>query len=446
MAELRLPTAWMPWPRRLRPGRARRWTALALLLVALAGVAWTLVVWRADAADRHNDFARAVWWRPDVALYRRHWGEALLLVSPERAEMQLLAAVRLDPYDPLAIADLTSAELALGNWPRAVAANQPARRTRPPDFYTYWRLANLFLSHGDMGGYWQQTRLAAALAPAADFASIVSRSLTASDADFTALRRALPDGSIAAASAYLAAAAQAGNLEAVNEAVAWLQALPAPATPGLAAQRRQAMRELVLTAWRRWPQDAAHLDQAAVALDAIPAPAKGAAAPFILNPAFTPAAFVAARQAAPDPGSDISALVDWQLASTSGIQLHSVETGDAAHPTAADIGLDSFQPDDAAIAQQWFLAPGGASLTLSVTGRQLQNQPQQGMQLRVSDFDNHVIATLPLALTTVWQDFSRRVALPGSGVQAWRLQLHYQRPRGQMPMNNHVLLTAVGLQ
>src|SRR5690348_2525466 len=100
MVEIPFPTAWMPWPQRLYPGRGRRWTALALLLLALAGAAWTVVVWRADAADRHGNYARAVRWRSNVALYRRHWGEALLLSSPRRAETQLLAAVRLDPYDP----------------------------------------------------------------------------------------------------------------------------------------------------------------------------------------------------------------------------------------------------------------------------------------------------------------------------------------------------------
>ncbi|HVB40311.1 MAG TPA: hypothetical protein VNE83_05390 [Terriglobales bacterium] len=458
MTELPFPTGWIPWPRRLYPGRARRIAALGVGVLALAGVLWTLVVWRADAGDRHRNYAAAVFWRPDVAVYRRHWGEALLLTAPARAETQLLAALRLDPYDPLTIADLTTAELALGNWPQAVVVNQ-ARRGLNPDFTVYWRLANLWLAHRDVAGYWQQFRLAAALALPRDFAPLVSRSLTATNNDFASLRRALPQDSVPAASAYLAAAAAAGNLEAVNNGAAWLAALPLPATSATtataatstaAAARRQAMTDLLLTAWRRWPGDVPRLGAWAAAMGVLPLPAKTPAPPYIRDADFNPADYAAARRLAPNPASELSAVLGWQTSSANAGEFEEVLTGDAAHPSAAEVTLDGSQPDRVTLAQQWLLVNGGAKLAVSVSGRLLDAQSpsisEPGLSLQLIDQQQRTVAELPLSLELRWRRFPAVWPIPGSGVQALHLELAYHRPNGHVPMHNRALITALSIQ
>lgn len=421
-----------------------RWPRLLgalVLAAALWGIAATCVVWRADAAARRGDYAAAVGWRPAMPLYHRLWAEALLLRSPAQAERQLRIALRLDPDDPIAVADLSTVELSLGGWSRALTLARRAQ-SESPDFANAWNLVNLDLVHGDLAGYWQGVKRAAALAAPADFPSIVARSLAASHRDFATLRRSLPADSVAAASAYLdaaVAAAQDSRAPAPMDAAAWLFSLPAPSDPDVAAARLRATQDLLAAAWSLWPDDVESLWRQAGARGLLPLPAKGPRPPFILHPDFSPAAGV------PDA---LAPILAWQWLPPQGVRMYEVATGDAAAPTALELVLDGSQPADADIARQEFLAPAGAALHLQVRARLASPIAAggAGLALLVRDAQGRELLRLPLALGPQWQLAQATLTLPRSPLAAYTLALVWRRPAGVMPLQARVLLAGAQIQ
>ncbi len=251
---------WEPLPLRARPSVPQRLVAALLLVLAGWGAVVTWIAWRADAADLREDYSRAVWWRPGVPMYHRQLGELSLMESPRVAEEQLLEALRLDPYNDLAMADITTVELALGNWPRAVAISSRQVKMEP-GFGDYWRLANLYLSHGDKDGFLREMTIAGRYAQPGYFLSIATRALTATNNDFARLRTALPNDSSAAASAYLTVALKFDDRAAAMEGLNWLSASRAAVDVGAADARRQALLDLLVHAWREWPNDVPRIEK-----------------------------------------------------------------------------------------------------------------------------------------------------------------------------------------
>ena len=436
---------WLPLPGPARPGLLTRMCALAGFMLALVGMAATLVIWRADAAAQRGDFARAVRWRPQVGLYHRELGEVTLLTSPRDAEKQLLDAQRLDPYDPLTMADLTTTELATGEWANAVSLTQKQQQ-REPMFDDYWRLANLFLAHRNLPGFWQEFALAAANAQAMDFGSITSRALTASGNDFTTLRRELPPRSLPAASAFLAAAVAQSNHDAAMQGAAWLQSLGRPANAEEEGERRGAVVALLEAAWRQWPQDASGIWSAAVQNGVLPPPAKTAAPPYLADGGLDPAVYQRDRALAPDPGTELASLIGWSWTSPNGVRFYEVLTGDASHPTAGELLFDGNEGDDLDLTQQWVLLPPLTALRLSAWARDLDGS-SAGLSLQVSDRSGHVLTGLPLSTEDAWKASQILWTNPAAAaVQSFRLALHYHRPVGALPLQHHILVTQVELR
>ncbi|HUX68194.1 MAG TPA: hypothetical protein VMV31_11965 [Terriglobales bacterium] len=436
-------TLWEPLPPPPRPRRLQRLLGLWGVALALAALATTLVIWRADAAAALGQFALATRWRPGVAQYHRQWGEALLLRSPRQAEAQLLLAAKLDPDDPQTLADLTTVELALGNWPQALAVTR-GERGRAPSFADEWRLANLFLARGDLGGFWQQAALACRRADPSYFPSIASRALSASHGDFARLRAIFPPDSAAAASAFLQAAVQAGQLPQAQAGARWLLALPPPADRPTQAARQAALTALLLAAWQRWPDQATWVWTELGRAQLLLLPPKAPRAPFLRDGSFAIAPAPDLARLAPDRGDPLRAVLAWRWPSPPDVRFDPVATGDPAHPTAAELQFDGRQGDDVALLQQWFLAPGGAPLQLAAWSRSLAGAAA-GLSLRLRDLQGHLLGELPLPLAPGWQSAQARFALPAAGVQTYQLSLHYHRPLGQLPLRRPVLVTGVRL-
>jgi hypothetical protein len=429
--------------RAARPSWRQRACAAGLLLLAVAGAAATVVVWRADAADLRGDFARALWWRPRVPMYQRQVAETLLFNDPAAAEAHLLRALRDDPYDNSAAADLDTVELELGRWPRALALTQAETGRQALNFAARWRLANLYLSHADLTGFWQQAALASRFAPAGVFPSLVNRALTASGNDFTALRRALPPASVPAAAAFAQAAAERGDSAACRQAAAWLLGLE-PDTAEADAERRRALLALLTNAWRQRPSDAGPLSVRLHAAGLLP-DARPADTPALLDGDFDPRREAAARLSSPDPAAELSAVVGWRWFSLPGLDAQQVETGDATHPTAAYFAFDGSQADQGLAAEQWLLARGGDRLAVTAWVRRLDPADSGGLGLRLARLDGAPVAGLPLLPGDGWQAVTAAWRVPGQGMQTLRLQIVYQRPLGQMPLHNRILLTGLRL-
>ncbi|HVA64263.1 MAG TPA: hypothetical protein VNF74_11105 [Terriglobales bacterium] len=473
-------TLWEPLPAPAPPRRLERLLGLWLLALALLALAATLVIGRADSAANAGQFAAAIRWRPGVAAYHRQWGEALLLRSPPQAEAQLLQAAKLDPDDPQTFADLTTAELALGRWPQAIALTQ-TEQGRAPSFADAWRLANLFLARGDLAGFWQQAGVAARRADPSYFPSIASRALSASHGDFPRLRRMLPPDSVAAASAYLQAAVQAGQLPPAQAGARWLLALPPPSDAPTRAARQAALAGLLLAAWQRWPSQALGVWNDLGQAHLLPLPAKAAHAPYLRDGSFSLGARAQLAPLAPDPADPLRAVLGWRWPSPPDVGFDPVATGDATHATAAELQFDGREGDDVDLTQQWILAEAGTPLHVAAWSRAL-GQPQQGLSLRLSDLQGHLVGELPLPLASQWQaaqaTFSWRQLgdalsasgrpLPGieartpsdhrerprqkvashlaaPGVQTYQLSLHYHRPLGQLPLNGALLVSGLRL-
>ena len=436
-------TTWLPLPEP-RP-RRRRWLLAPVLALALAGILSTVVIWRADSASRRGDYARAVWWRPDVAIYRRLLGESLLINSPALAEKQLLESVRLNPYDPQTTADLTTVELALGNWNAATTVTRNQQH-REPGFDDDWRMANLLLTHGDLPGFWVQVQRACPLAEPEYFTSIVSRSLTASKNDFNRLRQVLPPQSVAAASAYLSAAVQAGDYQASHAGAQWLLGLPAASDPASGPAREQALFQFLTTAWQRWPGESSTVWTELNRAGLIQTPPKTPGSPFLRDADFSPRNYIALRQIVSDPAQPLSAILGWQWSSLPGIQFHEVDTGEGHYPTAAEFIFDGSEAQDAALPDQWLLADGGSLIHVSLAGRMLNPVNAQGLSLQLLDMNQHLLAEIPVTLTQSWSTTQGTFTVPGSGVGAYVLAFHYHRPNGQLPLNNSLLVSALRLQ
>ncbi|HEY8055392.1 MAG TPA: hypothetical protein VIE13_05725 [Terriglobales bacterium] len=421
------------------PSRRQRWCAAGLLLLTAVAAVATVVVWRADAADQRGNFAAALWWRPSVALYQRHMAESLLFTNPESAQAHLLSALRSNPYDTAAMADLNTVDLALGRWPRALALTQAETDQQGLSFPARWRLANLYLAHADLPGFWQQMTIAARTAPAAAFLPMVSRALTASGFDFDALRRSLPPDSVAAAAAFAAAAVERGHPTACQTAAAWLLDLH-PDQQDEQNLRAQALLNLLSSTWQRWPAGVPPLASRLVAAGIMPA-ARPAHGPGLLDPDFDPRLQPAERRLSPDVAAGLSAIVGWRWPNFPGLDAHPVATGDPAHPTAAYFGFDGSEPDQGLAAEQWLLMQGGGDLSLSAWTRDLDAVPAAGLRLRLSRPDGSPIADTPLLPGERWQPVSAQWHLPGEGIEALRLQIIYQRPLGQTPLHNRILVT-----
>lgn len=429
--------------RAARPSWRQRWCAAGLLLLAAIGAAATVVVWRADAADQRGDFARALWWRPGVPMVQRQVAETLLFTDPAGAEAHLLRALRDNPYDASAEADLNTVELALGRWPRALAVTQAETGQQRLSFSARWRLANLYLSHADLAGFWQETALAARAAPAGAFPSLASRGLTASGYDFAALRRALPPDSVPAAAAFAQAALARGDAAACRQATAWLLGLD-PEAGEAADERRRALLALLAGAWRQRPADAGPLSARLHAAGLLPE-ARRAEAPALLDGNFDPRRETAARRWSPDPAAELSAVVGWRWPFLPGLDAQAVETGDAAHPTAAFLAFDGSEADQGLAAEQWLLARGGDRLAVTAWVRRLDAADSGGLSLRLTRFDGTPVASLPLLPGDAWQTVAAQWVAPGQGVETLRLQIVYQRLLGHMPLHNHILVTGLRL-
>jgi hypothetical protein len=428
-------------------GWTRRVIAVGAMALAAMGAAATGVMWRADAAAQAGEYAIAARWRPGVALYRREWGESLLLRAPQRALEQLRIAARLDPRDPLTQADLTTAELATGAAAAAAAAAEA--QARGPGFGAAWRLANLDLARGDRAGFWRQTRRAAGRAQPGDFAPLESRALTATDYDFAALRRALPAHSAPAASTLLQQALADHNAAAARSAAAWLLGLrPAAAER---EQRRLALLAWVAAAWRQWPAQAAGVEHAVAAAGLLPLGAKRARAPYLSDGNFNPLREAAITRVAPDANSGLRAIVGWRWPGAAGVRFYQVLTADPAHPSAAEFGFDGDEPDDVPLAQQWLLARPGATLTLRAWTRALGGASGGGLSVRLTTLQGAVLGEIPLPLGASWRLTQGTLRTPAAstsaaGAEAYALELHYRRPNGELPLHLDALVSGVELR
>ncbi len=427
------------------PPAWRRWLRLAPALVAVLGMAGTGVEWRAEAAARGGEFARAAAWRPDVAAYHRQWAETLLLRSPRQAEQQLLVARRLDPDDPLTTPDLTMAELSLGQWRQAVATVADTR-DRSRQFSHWWLLANLYLAHQDVDAFFRNARLAASAAPEPALAPVISRALTASGGNFGRVRQMLPASSSAAAGDLLLAAVAAGNATAARGAAQWMASLPAPPQAAGVALRQRAANNYLVASWRRWPQQAANAWSQLAGAGLLPAPAKAAGAPYLRDGSFEPALTARIAGRAPVADSDLRAVLGWRWSNAPGTRWNAVEAGGAGHATAAEVALDGSQPEGCDLLRQWLLASGGARIEVRALLRNLTARPEQGLSLRLERLDGTVVGEAPLRLAATWQTSAAPLAVPGAGVEAFQLVLHYQRPLGELPMQTRFLITGVELQ
>jgi len=437
------PTASQPSPASpaLQP---QRLAATVVLLAALLGLAANFIVWRADAADRRGAYATAVGWRPSVPIYHRHWGEALLLRSPRQAEAQLLIAQKLDPLDPLTVADLTTVELALGNWPRALALNQ--NRPGLPSFPDYWRLANLYLSRGDLPGFWRQLQVAARLAPQQDFPGIFGRALTATRWDFSQLESALPHDSNNAAISCLRAAVEHSDVRAAAAAADWLTRLPPD--PAFAAERQNVLADWLAAVWHQWPEQAISAPALRAEAELMPGLRKSTAPPFLADADFDPAVTSRLPRPASDPVSPLRAVLAWGWPAVPGLRAGAVETGDATHPTAAELRLDGTQPDDADLAQQVLIVPAGAALRLHAWSRSLADVPARDLSLALRNADGTPVASLPLAANPSWQSAQTSLTLPAAPdrLRTLRLVIHLHRPLGERAFQGAILVTGVGVQ
>ncbi|HWG38793.1 MAG TPA: hypothetical protein VN690_13865 [Terriglobales bacterium] len=422
---------------------AQRMAAAALLACALLGLAANAIVWRADRADRRGDFATAVRWRPSVPIYHRHWGEALLLRSPSEAETQLLLAAKLDPLDPLTVADLTAVELALGNTPRALAVNQ--NRPGLPSFSDHWRLANLFLARGDQPGFWREVQVAARLAPQQDFPAIVGRALTATHWDFPQLAAALPRDSNNAAISYLRAAVEHGDARAAASGADWLTRLPPD--PAFAADRQAALADWLAAVWHQWPEQAGTAPALRTEAELMPGLQKSAAPPFLADANFDPAYASRLPLPAADPTSSLREVLAWRWPFAAGLRASTVHTGDLSHPTAAEFRLDGTQPDNADLAQQALIVPAGTSLRLQAWARSLAGVPARGFSLDLRAADGTPIASLPLAAGPAWQSAQVSFTLPAApaGLRSLRLVVHLHRPLGERAFQGAILVTGMNV-
>ncbi|HET9784965.1 MAG TPA: hypothetical protein VFP94_08425, partial [Terriglobales bacterium] len=406
------------------PSWRQRWCAAGLLLLTMTGAAATVVVWRADAAAQRGDFARALWWRPGVPMYQRQLAESLLFTDPVAAETHLLRALRSNPYDAAALADLNTVELALGRWPRALAITAAETSQQQLSFAARWRLANLYLAHADLPGFWQQMTLAARTAPPAAFLPMSSRALTASDYDFAALRRSLPAASIAAAAAFAEAAVERGHQDACRDAAEWLLSLHPALDTEDAATRRRALLQLLTADWQHWPAAVGKMEAQLAAAAVLPA-ARPSPPPGLLDGDFDPRYESALRRLSPNAGAELSAILGWRWPDFPGLDAHQVTTGDSSHPTAAYLSFDGSEHDQGLAAEQWLLARGGADLSASLWTRRLDDAASGGLNLRLTRLDGAVIAETPLFPGDAWQQATAQWKLPGQDIETLRLQIVY---------------------
>lgn len=434
---------WEPLPPRARPGVGQRIVAGLLLGVAVCGAGVTWIAWRADAADARGDYARAVWWRPGVPMYHRQLGELNLMVSPRAAEEQLLEALRLDPYNDLATADITTVELALGNWPRAVAIT--SRQTRlEPGFDDHWRLANLYLSHGDKDGFWQETTIAARYAKPENFRSIAVRALASTNRDFARLRTALPPESAAAASAYLSTALQFDDRAAALDGLGWVAALPVSGNVAGASARRQAMLDLYVHAWRTWPDDVERVGQqlqAAGILDTV----KNGRAPYLLDGSFSPGQDQLLARNGANMTEDLRPVLGWQWSSQPGVRYYAVYTGNTQHPTAAEFIFDGTESEDIDLTRQWILSAGGVKHA-SAWVRRLDDSPSNGLSLRIATLDGRQAGAIELKASGDWMHAVGDLELPASATRAWQVSLHYHRLAGEVPLRGSIAVSGVSIE
>jgi len=432
----------MPLP--ARPGVVQRIVAGLLLVLAGCGAILTWVAWRADAADLRADYARAVWWRPGVPMYHRQLGELNLMESPKLAEKELLEALRLDPYNDLAMADITTVELALGNWPRAVAFSSQQVGVEP-GFGDHWRLANLYLSHGDQDGFWRETSIAARYADSEYFPSMVVRALTSTNHDFARLRSALPAGSAAAASAYLGAALKFNNHDAALYGLSWVAGLPVPNNDPTADARRKALLDLYVHAWRAWPQDVPRIGQQLQAAGLLGEVAKTGTAPYLLDGNFSPEEQERLATIAGDPAEELRAVLGWQWNSPPGVRFYAVHTNNAQHPSAAEFIFDGTEADDTDLTRQWILSAGGTKHANAWVQR-LDESQSNGLSLRIASLQGALAGEIELKASGNWTRASGALQLPASSQSAWQVSLHYHRIPGEVPLRGSIVVSGVSIE
>jgi len=453
----------------LNQPRIRRAVGILLIAFALALAGASFVSWQADSAAEAGDWARAIAWRPDVALYHLRLGELNIATNPPLADRELTRSLQLDPYNPVTAADLATVEISLRRHPQASRLTQ--RMASTTSFDERWREANLRLMRHDLAGFWTETQLACAVADRDDvFASVVSRALTVSNYDFTRLYAVLPHGNDHAAEAFLDAAVEYRQLKSGGEnpvpaeilGFRWLQHLPPAADAYAQREREEAaekyLRDLLLHSPEAVPE-VWRAGRAAGLFHGAPLARSGELVTAGSFPHPVP------TEAFPPPvAGSRTRIFGWLRDDSGRVLVDTVVTGDSAYPTALALTFDGDENDQVKLAHQWFVARPGTSVVLSAVARSLRPQPSGGVLLILRDRYGSERGRLALAAPADWQrsqtslvlpplpvtpprqpDGSRPDRLTPAPLEAYELCLEYQRPLGALPLHNEVAVTRVSL-
>lgn len=448
---------------------ARRPAGILLIVFALALAGTAFVSWQADSAAEAGNWPRAIAWRPGVALYHLRLGEQNIAYDSPLAGREFVRSLQLDPYNPVAAADLATVEISLRRHPQASRLTQ--RMASTTSFDERWREANLRLMKHDLPGFWAEMQRACAIADRDDvFASVVSRALTVSDYDFSRLYATLPRGNDHAAEAFLDAAVEYRQLKSGQEkpvapeilGFRWLRHLPATADAYVRREREAAaekyLRDLLLHSPEAVP-DVWRAGRAAGLFHGVPLPENGE---LITDGSFPHP--IPTEEFPPPQAGGLTRIFAWLRDDSGRVLVNTVTTGDPHYPTAVALTFDGDENDQVKLAHRWFVARPGTTLTLSAIARSLRAQPSGGVLLILRDRYGSERGRLALAAPAAWQRSQTSLVLPSlpsvpprrpdgsqpgrltpAPLEAYRLSLEYQRPLGALPLNNVVAVTSVSL-
>ncbi len=424
-----------PAQRELSPA-ARLFFGVLLCVATLACGVLTVRTGAAEVFSDHGKYRLAVASRPDVSFYRRELAESEITLSPRESRQQLLIALRLNPYDPIARADLATADLALARPAAAVDFSFDALR-HVHDFDSHWRYANLLLLSGQVGPrFWGQVKQASVYAAPDLFPSIVTRTLTATNFDFHDLIPALPADSAAAAAAVLIAATDHEDWTVARQGVEWVLRTR-NTMPSDRLRREDALQHTVQKGLAPAPGLALQTWNAAVRTGLLSGRERAVTGNLVEDGSFQQP--LPTQQPVPNLGG-------WNQLQNAAL-VHPVVV--AAGQPALELTFDGTAGSSQLFLRQWVAAPAPATYCLSVQARSLGGAAQSGMELQVNDFsDGQLLQRVPIATPGDWQTTQQcglSVAAKSGNFGALSLTLAYERVAGTVPLQNPVLLRDVRL-